>query len=77
MVVVSTEDDGHGAADRLSELGQRGHRLDESKPGAGLGLAIASEIVRLNNGRIEFEKAATVVLGRLAFTFPAASNMGE
>ena len=74
MVVISTEDDGPGLpAHRLAELGQRGHRLDETKSGAGLGLAIASEIVRLNNGKIEFQKAPA---GGLAvwLTLPAAAT---
>jgi len=58
---------------RLAELGQRGHRLDESKSGAGLGLAIALEIVRLNNGKIEFQKAS---IGGLAVWLTAAAATG-
>src|SRR5207253_2835868 len=74
MVVIAAEDDGPGLPEnRLAELGQRGHRLDESKSGAGLGLAIALEIVRLNNGKIEFQKAS---IGGLAvwLTLPAATG---
>ncbi len=41
-VVIDVVDDGPGVPDkRISEILQRGHRLDEQKTGAGLGLAIA------------------------------------
>ena len=38
MVVIAAEDDGRGLPpDQLADLGERGHRLDESNPGTGLG----------------------------------------
>jgi signal transduction histidine kinase len=59
MVAISVEDDGPGVPEGLAEqLGKRGHRLDEGKPGAGLGLAIAREIVGLNEGTIAFGQSA-------------------
>jgi signal transduction histidine kinase len=46
-------DDGPGIPDQQREnLGVRGHRLDETKPGTGIGLAVAKEIVRLNSGTL-------------------------
>ncbi|WP_332702269.1 sensor histidine kinase [Devosia sp.] len=51
-------DDGPGIPDdHSSQLGERGHRLDESLPGTGLGLSIAREILALNGGTIAFGRA--------------------
>jgi signal transduction histidine kinase len=53
LIELTVEDDGAGVGDeQISRLGQRGARLDETKPGEGIGLAIAFEIVRLNHGSI-------------------------
>jgi signal transduction histidine kinase len=58
-VAINVEDDGPGVPEGLvQELGRRGHRLDEGKPGSGLGLSIAREIVALNEGTIEFGPSA-------------------
>ena len=66
MAQLEILDDGPGVPDeRLQHLGQRGRRLDETIPGNGLGLAIASEILTLNNGAIAFGKAE---IGGLAVT---------
>ena len=50
-VRVIVDDDGPGlsAAER-ERVAQRGHRLDESKPGSGLGLSIVVELARLYDG---------------------------
>lgn len=57
-IVLQVSDDGPGLdATDLAQLGQRGRRLDESRPGSGIGLAIAREIVLLNGGRLEFSRA--------------------
>lgn len=57
--VVNIADDGPGLdGQQIARLGVRGRRLDESKPGSGFGLAIASEIVALNNGSLGFERSA-------------------
>ncbi|GGE03776.1 ATPase [Aureimonas endophytica] len=57
-VELRIEDDGPGIApDDLASIGERGRRLDETMPGTGLSLAIAREIVTLNQGTITFGQA--------------------
>ncbi|GGY71121.1 two-component sensor [Marinobacter zhanjiangensis] len=52
-IVVS--DDGSGVADEArDQLGKRGFRLDEQKPGHGLGLAIVLDIVHRYEGQLNF-----------------------
>ena len=49
---------------------KRGQRLDETKPGSGLGLSIVQSFVQLHKGRIEVDSAP----GRgtqVTVTFPA------
>lgn len=61
--VLRIEDDGPGVEDAvLHRLGERGVRADQSVPGAGLGLAIAREIVAINGGSLQFGRS---VLGGL------------
>ncbi len=53
--LLTVEDDGAGLeAKAMAGLGQRGRRQDEARPGTGIGLAIAREIVDLNSGALEF-----------------------
>lgn len=55
---IRIADDGPGLSEsELSRLGARGQRLDETKPGSGLGVAIAREIIALNDGVMVFGKA--------------------
>jgi signal transduction histidine kinase len=71
---IEISDDGPGIPEeRLSQLGQRGQRLDEATPGNGLGLAIAREILALNQGRIEFRRGDTGGLV-VALTLPLAPH---
>ncbi len=52
---IHVQDDGPGVGpNNLQELGTRGLRLDEQKPGYGLGLAITHEIVARYGGRLVF-----------------------
>ncbi len=49
-------DDGPGMPeDQLTEVISRGKRLDESKPGSGLGLSIVAELAELYKGRFYLE----------------------
>jgi two-component system sensor histidine kinase PhoQ len=53
FVRVDIEDDGPGVpADERERILERGQRLDTNKPGQGIGLAIAAEIVSSYEGRI-------------------------
>ena len=51
MLIV--EDDGPGIPEEeIEEVMSRGHRLDESKPGYGQGLAIVKDIAELYGGAL-------------------------
>ncbi|MHA6297417.1 sensor histidine kinase [Devosia sp. CAU 1758] len=57
-VTLHVADDGPGIPpEQLAQLGERGRRFDETMPGSGHGLAIVSEILVINNGRIEFGRS--------------------
>lgn len=60
---IIVDDDGPGlsVAER-AQVAQRGSRLDESKPGSGLGLSIVVEVARLYGGKLEL---ATAPIGGL------------
>jgi signal transduction histidine kinase len=55
-LVVLIEDDGPGLPEELrAKLGERGLRLDETKPGSGLGLSIVSELAHSYRGAFVLE----------------------
>lgn len=69
---VTVEDDGPGIAPAQREAAlQRGVRLDESRPGHGLGLAIVVELAGLYGGGLELGSAAAGGLSA-RLTLPAA-----
>jgi signal transduction histidine kinase len=55
---ITVDDDGRGlsAAER-EQVAKRGRRLDESKPGSGLGLSIVVELARLYGGSLTLGEA--------------------
>jgi signal transduction histidine kinase len=70
--VIDVEDDGPGIPlDQRATVFGRGHRADEAKPGAGLGLAIASDIAGMCGGSITLEDSDLGGL-KARLTLPAA-----
>ena len=72
MLTIEVSDDGPGLGDaERAEAKQRGKRLDESKPGSGLGLSIVTELAGLYRGRFDLDRGK---LGGLSakLTLPAA-----
>lgn len=73
LLVVEVEDDGEGADPAtMRRLTARGARLDE-RGGAGLGLAIVSEILAAYGSELEFSNAPQAGL-RVRFRLPAAGS---
>ena len=55
---VTIEDDGPGIPTSLrAEVLDRGKRLDELKPGQGIGLAVVAELVSLYSGTLEIAES--------------------
>lgn len=56
QIVLLVDDDGPGLAqDKRNEAMQRGRRLDETKPGSGLGLSIVIDLATLYGGSFALE----------------------
>ncbi len=56
QVEIVVEDDGPGLSEgQRNKLGKRGLRLDESKPGSGLGLSIVTDFVQMYRGDFELD----------------------
>lgn len=56
---IEIGDDGPGlSAAQMEQIGVRGRRIDETRGGSGFGLAIALEIVRLNEGEVSFGQSS-------------------
>ena len=54
MLEIAVEDDGPGLTpEQLAAPVQRGRRLDETKPGSGLGHSIVADLVHASGGRFE------------------------
>ena len=72
FVKLTISDDGLGlSANKIAQLGERGKRLDEKTPGSGIGLAIAHEIILLNQGSINLAKSARLGGLQVTLTLPA------
>ncbi|QIB35110.1 sensor histidine kinase [Ancylobacter pratisalsi] len=55
---IVIDDDGPGlTAEQQAQALKRGKRLDETKPGSGLGLSIVSELVSLYGGQLGFARS--------------------
>jgi signal transduction histidine kinase len=51
---ITVEDDGPGLTEEQRQrIGKRGTRLDETKPGSGLGLSIVTDLVQSYHGRLD------------------------
>ncbi|MBN9010912.1 MAG: histidine kinase, partial [Rhizobiales bacterium] len=71
-LVLVIDDDGPGLSEEeRKDATRRGRRLDETKPGSGLGLSIVTELVALYGGIFALDKAPAGGL-RAAVTLPAA-----
>jgi signal transduction histidine kinase len=71
-LAIMIDDDGPGlTADQMAEVTGRGKRLDETKPGSGLGLSIVSDLVSLYRGTFELARSPLGGL-RAAVELPAA-----
>ncbi|WP_332118477.1 HAMP domain-containing sensor histidine kinase [Azorhizobium caulinodans] len=69
---VVIDDDGPGLSPgKRAEVRRRGRRLDESKPGSGLGLSIVHELASLYGGRFDMNTAPLGGL-RTELVLPAA-----
>ncbi|MHA1553010.1 MAG: ATP-binding protein [Alphaproteobacteria bacterium] len=72
MVTIHVDDDGPGLTDEECRLATvRGHRLDETKPGSGLGLSIVTDLVGLYGGEFRLMRAPSGGL-RAEVRLPAA-----
>lgn len=69
---IIVDDDGSGLTKAERERAmKRGQRLDESKPGSGLGLSIVADLAHLYKGRFELEPSPNGGL-RARLTLPVA-----
>jgi len=56
---ISVEDDGPGLSpEQRKKIGKRGLRLDETKPGSGLGLSIVGDLATSYHGRLALDASA-------------------
>jgi signal transduction histidine kinase len=71
-LVIMIDDDGPGIPeDKRAQAMKRGQRLDETKPGSGLGLNIVSETADMHGGKLELETSPLGGL-RAVLRLPAA-----
>ena len=59
-IVIHIDDDGPGLApDQRAEAVKRGRRLDETKPGSGLGLSIVTDLAAAYRGEFTLDASAS------------------
>jgi signal transduction histidine kinase len=69
-ILIEVDDDGPGLPPEKRDVAiKRGQRLDETKPGSGLGLNIVTETTAMYNGKVELD-AATLGGLRVKLTLP-------
>lgn len=69
---IMIADDGPGIEqDQIEKILQRGGRIDESKPGQGIGLSVVADIIEAYRGKIVIDQAR---LGGAAFRFDLPSG---
>jgi signal transduction histidine kinase len=74
-VLIHVDDDGPGIPEDKRDIAmKRGQRLDENKPGSGLGLNIVAETAALYGGQLDLASSPLGGL-RAALTLPAAQNI--
>lgn len=57
-IEIVVEDDGPGLTpEQRARIGKRGLRLDETKPGSGLGLSIVTELVQMYRGSLVLDQS--------------------
>lgn len=75
-LTFSIEDDGPGAdISQLQQLVKRGVRLDESKHGYGLGLAIVADMISEYSGTLSFSTSDTLGGFRVDVTLPVEGGL--
>jgi signal transduction histidine kinase len=58
MLRIIVDDDGRGLSEaERAQVSRRGQRLDESKPGSGLGLSIVVDLAALYGGSLSLGSA--------------------
>lgn len=71
-LAIFIDDDGPGlSADQRARIGKRGVRLDESKPGSGLGLSIVTDLVQSYLGNLQLSQSPLGGL-RVEIALPSA-----
>ena len=61
--------------DKLAKVTQKFYQTDSANPGSGIGLAVADEIIRLHNGRMEIDSELNVGT-TVTVTLPTAERNG-
>ncbi len=73
-IVITVDDDGPGLPEEHHETAlRRGQRLDETRPGSGLGLSIVSETAAMYHGEVRLQRSPLGGL-RAALRLPAAGT---